>query len=599
MTHTSNASLTHSINIFADFHSHVLSVIRQLGEEGYLPAELDISRVAIEVPKDPTHGDMATNAAMVLSKAAGKNPRELAGQIVEKLKNLPDIADVQIAGPGFINMTLTAAFWQRQLGAILEAQKSFGCSDLGKGEAFNVEFVSVNPTGPMHAGHGRGAVMGDVLSSLLSRVGYNVTREYYINDAGNQTHVVARSLYLRYLQAHGRKVEDSQFQGLYPGEYLVELAESLKKKVGDQYVDQPESVWLDPLRDFAIPAIMDMIRSDLDALGVHMDVYTSEKELTQKGGVHVALKTLQEKGDVYQGVLEKPKGHDADDWEERPQTLFRATLYGDDVDRPLQKSDGSWTYFAGDIAYHYDKYRRGFKKMIDILGADHVGYVKRIQAATKAITNGEGNVEVKTCQLVNIVENGLPVKMSKRAGNYITLRDVIDRVGKDVTRFIMLTRHQDVTFDFDFKKVVEQTKDNPVFYVQYAHARAHSVLRHGRQLFGDENFSDRGVDFVKANSSLLTDESELEMIKILAQLPRIIELAASLREPHRISAYLYDVASAFHGLWNKGKDHVELRFIDPQNKELTLARMALLQAVIIVIGNCFDVFGVTPLEEMR
>lgn len=599
MPHTSNTLSSPSLNVFSDFHGHVLHAIHDLQGEGYLLPDLDISRVTIEIPKDSTHGDMATNAAMVLAKVAGKSPRELATKIIEKLQNNPDIADVQIAGPGFINMTLTPAFWQNQLRAILCAKKSFGSSNLGKGEAINVEFVSVNPTGPMHAGHGRGAVMGDVLSSLLSRIGYNVTREYYVNDAGNQTHVVARSLYLRYLQAHGRIVEETQFQGLYPGDYLVELAEVLKSQVGDKFVDQPESVWLDPLRDFAIPAIMEMIRGDLDALGVHMDVYTSEKELTLKGGVDVALKTLQDKGDVYLGVLEKPKGHDADDWEERPQTLFRATEYGDDVDRPLQKSDGSWTYFAGDIAYHYDKYRRGFKKMIDILGADHVGYVKRIQAATRAITNKEASVEIKTCQLVNIVENGLPVKMSKRAGNYITLRDVIDRVGKDVTRFIMLTRHQDVTFDFDFKKVVEQTKDNPVFYVQYAHARAHSVLRHARQLLGEDILADMGVDFVKADTSLLTDESELEMIKILAQLPRTIELAANLREPHRVSAYVYDVASTFHGLWNKGKDHVELRFIDPNNKELTLARMALLNAVILVIANCFDVFGVTPVEEMR
>ncbi len=593
MTNTSTTPISNYINIFEDFHKHVLSVIAQLQGEGYLSTDLDTTRVTIEVPKDPTHGDMATNGAMVLAKAAGKSPRELASKIAEKLKDIPDVADVQIAGPGFINLTLKPAFWQRQLEAILTAGKSFGLSDLGKGEPLNVEFVSVNPTGPMHAGHGRGAVLGDVLSSLLTWVGYKVTREYYINDAGNQTHVVARSLYLRYLQAHGRIINDSQFEGLYPGDYLVELAEALKEKVGSQYVDQPESLWLDPLRDFAIPAIMDMIRDDLDALGVHMDVYTSEKELTQKGGVDRALKALEESGDVYQGVLEKPKGHDADDWEERPQTLFRATQHGDDVDRPLKKSDGSWTYFAGDIAYHYDKYRRGFKKMIDILGADHVGYVKRIQAATRAITHDEGSVEVKTCQLVNILENGLPVKMSKRAGNYITLKDVIDRVGKDVTRFMMLTRHQDVTFDFDFKKVVEQTKDNPVFYVQYANARAHSVLRHGREAFGSD------FNFVKADTSLLTDECELAMIKILAQFPRTIEVAANLREPHRIATYAHDVASAFHSLWSKGKDQVELRFIDPQNKELTLARLTLINAVILVIGNCFDIFGVMPVEEMR
>lgn len=587
------------LNVFSDFRSHVVNVVEQLQKQKQLPKDMDLSRIVIEVPKESSHGDLSTNVAMVLSKSAKKKPQELAQLIVENLKKLPEILDVQIAGPGFINMTLTKEFWQEHLKEILSSGQYFGRSNIGLYEPFNIEFVSVNPTGPMHAGHGRGAVIGDVLSSLLDWIGYKVTREYYVNDAGAQISVLARSLYLRYLQAHGVAIEDAQFEGLYPGEYLCDLAAQLKEQVGDLYLNQPEKVWADPLKDFAVAAMMDIIRSDLDSLGVHMDVYTSEKELTMEGTVEKVLRVLEEQGDVYQGVLEKPKGHDTQDWEERPQVLFRATEYGDDVDRPLQKSDGSWTYFAGDIAYHYNKFTRGFSNMIDIMGADHVGYVKRIQSATKAITQNKGSVEVKTCQLVNIVENGQPVKMSKRAGTFVTLRDVIDRVGKDVVRFIMLTRHQDVVFDFDFNKVVEQTKDNPVFYVQYAHARAHSVLRHGREIFKDVFGADRSVDFVKANCSLLTDESELEMIKVMAQLPRTIELAATLREPHRLASYASDVASAFHSLWNKGKDRVELRFIDPQNRELTVARLALLQAVIVVLRNCFEIFGVTPVEEMR
>lgn len=449
----------------------------------------------------------------------------------------------------------------------------------------------------MHAGHGRGAVIGDVLASLLSKIGYKVTREYYVNDAGNQMVVLARSTYLRYLQAHGRSVEESQFEGLYPGDYLITVAQKLKDTFNDKFLDQPESTWLEPIRQFTCSEMMKMIREDLDLLGVHMDVYTSERELVQNHEVDKALDTLKNQGDIYTGVLEKPKGHDLEDWEERPQTLFRTTAYGDDVDRALQKSDGTWTYFASDIAYHFNKFRRGYKNMIDIVGADHVGYVKRIQAATKAITQGKGGVEVRTCQLVNFLDNGQIVKMSKRAGTFITLKDIVERVGKDVTRFIMLTRHQDVVMDFDFAKVVEQSKDNPVFYVQYAHARCHSVLRHAHQIFGKSMEQDNF--FVNADLSLLTDDSELAMIKILAMMPQQLKVAALMREPHRMASYSYDVAATFHALWNKGKENAELRFIDPDHQDITFARLALIKAVVIILGNCFNLFGVTPVQEMR
>lgn len=596
--HTSSQIISpfQSKNIFDDFQTHVLTILAHLQKEGALPEGIDTSKVTVEVPKDPTHGDLSTNAAMVLAKAAGKSPRDLAAKIMEHLEKVPGVTKVSIAGPGFINLSLSDAYWQAQLTAILQANTTYGDSSIGKDEPLNLEFVSANPTGPMHAGHGRGAVLGDVIAALLNKIGYNVTREYYINDAGGQTITLARSTYLRYLQAHGKIIDESAFEGLYPGEYLIDIAQDFYAEVGDQYVDQPESEWLDPIRDFTIEAIMKIIQGDLDALGVRMDVYTSEKELVARGGVDAAVTTLKAQDSLYEGVLEKPKGHDLEDWEERPQLLFRATNYGDDVDRPLQKSDGSWTYFAGDIAYHYDKYCRGFKTMIDILGADHVGYVKRIQAATRAITGNKGHCEVKTCQLVNFMENGQAIRMSKRSGNFITLRDVIDRVGKDATRFIMMTRHQDMLMDFDFAKVIEQSKDNPVFYVQYAHARCHSVMRHAKSVI--ENF-EQECDLESADLTLLNDESELAVIKILAQFPQQVKIAALMREPHRLAHYSSDVAGAFHALWNKGKENTELRFIDTENKKLTFTRILLIKAIVIVLANCFNLFGVTPIEEMH
>ncbi len=583
------------MNIFHFFKEAVLTVVQKLIQEGHLPEELDLSRVTVDPPKEAGHGDLATNVAMVLAKPSGKNPKALATLMLEPLRNLEDVNHVEIAGPGFINLTLKPDFWRRQLLDILQTGTAYGNSVLGAGEKINVEYVSANPTGPMHAGHGRNAVLGDAIASLLQKIGYNVYREYYVNDAGGQIDALARSVYLRYREALGHPIQDSDFQeGMYASDYLTPVGQDLARLKGDAWIGKPESVWMDEIRRFSVDAMMTIIREDLDALGVHMDVFTSEKKLVEEGAVDAALKILEEKGDLYVGVLERPKGHEVEDWEPRPQTLFRATAYGDDVDRPLKKSDGSWTYFAGDIAYHFDKFRRGFPKMIDVLGSEHGGYVKRIQAATAAVTSGQGQAEAKSYQNVNFMENGAPIKMSKRAGTFIKLRDVTDRVGKDVTRFIMLTRHHDNTIDFDFAKVVEQNRENPVFYVQYAHARVCSVLKHGLALFPD--ILD---DLSKINVSLLTDVSELEMIKLLVNWPRQVEVAAVFREPHRIAYYLHDVAAAFHGLWNKGKDHTHLRFIDPEDRAITAARLALVKGVATVIASGLELFGITPLQEMR
>jgi arginyl-tRNA synthetase len=583
------------MNVFYNFKEAVLTVIQNLTHEGHLPQGLDLGRVTVDPPRESTHGDMAINAAMVLAKAADKNPRELADLIAVSLRNLPDVASVEIAGPGFINVTLNPHFWQRQLLDILKAGTAYGSSQLGAKEKINVEYVSANPTGPLHTGHGRNAILGDAIAALLQKVGYDVCREYYINDAGGQIDALARSVYIRYLEALGRPIKDGDFlEGMYGADYLVPVGKALANLKGDVWVGQPEAVWIEEIRQFSVAEMMKLVREDLEALGVHMDVFFSEKKLIEEGGVEEALKVLQEKGDLYEGVLERPKGHDVEDWEARPQTLFRATVYGDDVDRALRKSDGTWTYFASDIAYHLNKFRRGFSQMIDVLGADHGGYLKRIQAATAAVTGGFGHAEVKSCQMVNFMENGIPIKMTKRAGTFIKLRDVTDRVGKDVTRFIMLTRRHDMGIDFDFTKVVEQTRENPVFYVQYAHARVCSVLRHGLSLFPN-TFE----DLSKTNVSLLTDASELEMIKLLASWPRQVEVAALTREPHRIAYFLQEVAACFHMLWNKGKDHTHLRFIDPDDSATTCARLALVKGTAIVISSGLELFGITPVEEMR
>ena len=583
-------------NLFRHFHDIVAAEIGALARAGALPEDLDTSRIAVEPPRDPAHGDISTNAAMVLAKPAGMAPRALAEKLVERLRRRPQIIAAELAGPGFINLRLADSFWHDRLAEIVRAGPAYGDSRLGAGKPVNVEYVSANPTGPMHVGHGRGAVMGDALAALLEKVGFAVTREYYINDAGAQVDMLARSAYLRYREALGEEIGAIP-EGLYPGEYLKETGRALAARDGRKWLGAAEEAWLPAVRDFAVAAMMVLIRGDLAGLGVRHDVFTSERAITAAGAIERALATLEGQGLVYVGTLEPPKGMLPEDWEARPQTLFRSTQFGDDVDRPLRKSDGSWTYFAADIAYHLDKYRRGFSDMIDVWGADHGGYVKRVGAALKALSNGRAALDVKLCQLVNLFDKGAPVRMSKRAGTFVTLREVVEEVGKDVFRFVMLTRRNDQTLDFDFAKVVEQSKDNPVFYVQYAHARARSVLRHAAEQFPAEQL--RPEALAAAPLARLTDPAELALIRHLASWPRLVESAAETHEPHRIAFYLQELAAAFHGLWNKGKDEASLRFILADAPELTLARLALVQAVAFVVVSGLKVFGVEPVEEMR
>lgn len=582
------------MNLFTHFRDIVEAEIEALGTAGDLPADLDCARVTVEAPRDVSHGDVTTNAAMVLCKQAKMKPRDLAEKLAARLEHIDAVSGVEIAGPGFINLRLTDTFWHARLGDVLAVGTEYGTSKVGAGKKVNVEYVSANPTGPMHVGHGRGAVFGDALAALLEKAGFDVCREYYVNDAGAQVDVLARSAQLRYRESLGEAIGDMP-EGLYPGDYLVPVGEALKAKYGASLNDMSEAEWLPIVRDFSIDAMMDLIRSDLAAAGVKHSVFTSERALVEAGKVDDALEFLTEKGLVYQGVLEPPKGKLPDDWEEREQTLFKATDFGDDVDRPVQKSDGSWTYFATDMAYHLDKVRRGYSDMIDVWGADHGGYVKRMQAAVKALSEGEGDLDCKLCQMVSLMDNGEPVKMSKRAGTFVTLRSVIDEVGKDVVRFIMLTRKNDAPLEFDFTKVREQSKDNPVFYVQYAHARVHSVMRQAETELG------AGVvkNLNKADLSLLTDDAEVALIRQLAAWPRMVESAAESHEPHRVAFYLGEVAAGFHGLWNKGKDDTSLRFIQAEDVPKTAARLALIKGVATIIASGLDVFGVTPVKELR
>jgi arginyl-tRNA synthetase len=590
-------------NIFQDVRRLVVAAIGDLSAEGVLPQALDLARVAVEPPRDPAHGDLATNAAMVLAGAVKQNPMALAECIAPAIAGRELVTGdyrgrgltVTAARPGFLNIRLAAEVWYAQLRAVLHAGGRFGDTNLGAGERVNVEYVSANPTGPMHVGHGRGAVVGDALASLLVKAGFAVHREYYINDAGAQVEVLARSLYLRYREALGEEIGAIP-EGLYPGEYLIDAGRALAARDDGKWLDRPEAEWLGPVRDFAVAEMMTLIRDDLALLGVQHDSFVSERGLVAAGTIEECLKALYQRGLIYIGVLEPPKGKTPEDWEPRPQTLFRATSFGDDVDRPLKKSDDSWTYFAADIAYHRDKYRRGFNNLIDIWGADHGGYVKRLQAAVRAVTDGAAALDVKICQLVNLFDRGVPVRMSKRAGTFVTLREVIDQVGKDVFRFIMLTRRNDQALDFDFAKVTEQSRDNPVFYVQYAHARAASVMRHAAEAFppdelGDDALADAALD-------RLTDPSELALIRQLAQWPRLVESAAEAHEPHRIAFYLQEVAAQFHILWNKGRDEATLRFIHVSDPALTRARLALVRGVAIVIASGLAVIGVIPVEEM-
>ncbi len=581
------------MNLFTDIHALVLDELAALQSQGKLPDGLDFANVTVEPPRDPAHGDMATNAAMVLAKPAGLKPRDIAVDLAARLLGSDRIESADVAGPGFLNLRLADGVWQDVVQTALTNGAGYGRSDMGAGKKVNVEYVSANPTGPLHVGHTRGAVFGDALASLLDYVGYDVTREYYINDGGAQVDVLARSVYLRYLEAHGQAVAFED--GTYPGDYLIAVGEALKDQVGDAYVDQPEAVWLAEIRAFASDAMMALIREDLKALGVEMDVFFSEKSLYGTGRIEDALQSLEEKGLIYEGVLEPPKGKKPEDWEPREQTLFKSTEHGDDVDRPVKKSDGGWTYFAPDIAYHYDKVCRGFDVLIDVFGADHGGYVKRMKAAVSALTDGRVPLDIKLCQLVKLYKNGEPFKMSKRAGTFVTLRDVVDQVGPDVTRFVMLTRKNDAPLDFDFDKVLEQSKDNPVFYVQYANARVNSVLRKAREA----GIAVDDAALAGADLSSLTHDAELAVAKKLAEWPRLVEIAGRTNEPHRIAFYLYDLASDLHALWNRGNDDPSLRFLQEGDVATSQAKIALARAVTVVISSGLGILGVTPAEEMR
>ncbi|HWK88317.1 MAG TPA: arginine--tRNA ligase [Xanthobacteraceae bacterium] len=586
------------MNAFAQFTERVREAVADLAKTGAINPVADTSRVVVEPPREESHGDLATNAAMVLAKDAGKKPRELAALIAQKLLDLPHVTKTEVAGPGFINISLEPAFWFDVLQAALKSGRDFGRSGLGKNEKVNVEYVSANPTGPMHVGHGRGAVFGDALASLLDFAGYDVTREYYINDAGAQVDVLARSAFLRYREALGENIGDIP-EGLYPGDYLKAVGEALAKKHGKALLDKPESEWLPIVRNEAIDAMMATIKLDLAALAIEHDVFFSERSLVQNNGGKVAetIEALRKSGHVYEGRLPPPKGQLPEDWEDREQTLFRTTDFGDDIDRPLKKSDGSYTYFAADIAYHRDKIERGFKTLIDVWGADHGGYVKRMQAAIAALSDRKVKLDVKLCQLVRLLRDGEPVKMSKRAGDFVTLRDVVDEVGSDPVRFMMLFRKNDATLDFDLAKVLEQSRENPVFYVQYAHARAHSAFRKAQETIPGLKLTPEAL--ANADLSLLTDPGELALVKRIAEWPRVVEAAASAHEPHRIAFYLHEIASQFHAQWNRGTETPHLRFIIGDDSSLTASRLTLVYGTVLVLACGLSILGVGAPEEMR
>jgi len=575
------------VTLYARFAASLDGILDSLVAAGSLPEGIERRGVTVEPPRDPSHGDLATNAAMVLAKPAGTNPRALAALIAPKLGELAEVESVELAGPGFINVRLTADVWRNELKVILADGPRYGASDMGAGTRVNVEYVSANPTGPMHMGHCRGAVVGDALAALLEYAGYAVTREYYVNDAGSQVQTLARSAHMRYREALGETIAIPE--GLYPGDYLIPVGQALAAEYGDRYVGAPESEWLALFREKTVAAMMDMIRADLALLGIHHDIFSSEAEVQRSGKVNVALDRLRAEGLVYEGVLEKPKGEAADDWEPVEMTLFRATAFGDDSDRPVKKADGSFTYFGNDLAYHAEKASR-CDKMIDIWGADHAGTVKRIQAAVKALTGGAVPLDVKLVQMVRLLRGGEPVKMSKRAGSFVTLADVVREVGKDVVRFTMLTRKADAQMDFDFAKVVEASKDNPVFYVQYAHARTRSLRR---------RVAEQGLALAAEPDLGLLDAEELGLVKLCAQFPRVIESAAANHEPHRVAFYLFDLAAAFHSVWNRGNDDPARRFLMVNDGETTSARLALADSIGQIIRNGLAVMGVAAAEEMN
>lgn len=596
-------------NLYVFFREYVLEALRQTVPD--LPEAL-LDRVELTPTKDPAHGDMATNAALIIAKAVKRRPQELAQELADYLKKIDGIENAEPAGPGFVNLKISASVFQKLISEILATGEAFGASKIGQGTVVNVEYVSANPTGPMHVGHCRGAVVGDVLANLMTKAGFDVTKEYYINDAGTQVVALAWAAYWRYLQALGQDISAEAFEekfkpymasGLqYQGDYLVPVGELLAKEHGEALLEgtdaQPIPAWFDIVRECVLKEMMTSIREDLDALGVHQDVFVSELSILNSGKAESALKLLQDKGLLYTGVLEPPKGKVIEDWEQRPQTLFKSTEYGDDVDRPLRKSDGTATYFANDIGYHYDKVERGAKILIDILGADHGGYVSRMRAAIKALTAQDPvDFEVVLCQIVRVVRNGEVVKMSKRAGTFITLRDLIDEVGKDAVRFTMLTRKSDAQMNFDLEQVIAQTRDNPVFYVQYAHARCRSVLRSAVQAMGADAIKPAAL--AKQALTTLKSDAELSLMRRLGQWPRIVESSALVREPHRIAYYLMEVAADFHALWNAGRDDATLRFIQDEDKSGTMARLALVEATACVIRSAMTILGVEPVEEMR
>jgi arginyl-tRNA synthetase len=591
-------------HLFADMLVRVHAICADLAREGSWPDGIDFSRVVVEPPREASHGDMATNAAMVLAKEAKSKPRDLAEKIAARLAADPLVTKVDVAGPGFINLTLKAEAWADALRTVLAEGEAYGRTAPRGGPKVNVEYVSANPTGPMHVGHCRGAVFGDALSNLLAFGGHDVTREYYINDAGAQVDVLGRSAYLRYREALGEEI--SIPEGLYPGDYLKPVGQALAAEYGDQLLGMSETSWLPIARDKAIAMMMEIIKGDLAALNIHHDVFFSERSLVSTGNNKVAetIDFLRGRGDVYEGRLPPPKGAPVEDWEDREQLLFRATAFGDDVDRPLIKSDGSYTYFASDIANHKNKFDRGFADLIDVFGADHGGYIKRMQAAVKAVTAGQAVLDVKIVQLVKLLRNGEPVKMSKRSGDFVTLREVVDEVGRDAVRFMMLYRKNDAVLDFDLAKVIEQSRDNPVFYVQYGHARGYSIFRNAREVVSDlpvrpEESAARLAFLAEAPVEQLADPAELSLLKQLALYPRIVESAAASHEPHRIAFYLYDLASEFHALWTKGRDLPYLRFIIPDDAGLTVARLAMVQGVVSVLASGLAILGVHAPDEMR
>ncbi len=581
------------MNPFALILGNVREAIDEAITAGDLPKYIDLERINVEPPRDPSHGEAATNAALVLAKQAKRKPLDLAHLIAPRLETAEHVTEVSVVPPGFINLRLRPSFWKQQVVEALDQGKDYGRSAMGGGQQVNVEFCSANPTGPLHIGHARGTVFGDALANLLEMAGYDVTREYYINDAGQQIEVLARTLHLRYREALGEDIGGIP-EGYYPGTYLQEAAHALVEREGDQWRDRSEEEWLEPFEHFGVDLMMERIRGDLDALGVTFDRFSSERLLRNEGKIEAALEDLEAMDLVFEGTLPAPKGKPAGDWEPTPLLLFRSSAYGDDSDRPLKRSNGMWTYFAADVAYHLDKYRRGFAWMIDVLGADHGGYVKRMQAAAKAFSEGNARFDAKVCQLVNFMVGGQALKMSKRAGRIVTLRDVIDEVGRDVVRFIMLTRKNDAPLDFDFEKVTEKSRDNPVFYVQYAHARICSVFRNA----GEAGVEPTADALRSADLDLLSDEGEETLIKRLAEYPRTIELAASHGEPHRVAFYLYELASTFHAQHTRGREQPDLRFLIAGNQQLTMARLAMIEAVRLVIESGLSVIGVEAVEEL-